>query len=222
MLAELEKIMTVMSLQHVINTLVEITIEINTLVEITQEYLNEKFNLYTRNIASSERLLEEEVLQNANIGIHANLLEDESAIADSNIDANLQKDDLVTKSSTIQNFVLDHNSAISENAPIGVTQKESNSNSYVDFDELHKLTSTEVIDSGEHCQKRETKYRYYSQSSIGHNISGPLPKLIDLTCFNQNKLFEVFALLFRSIESKRVIIHFEHENPSWLVNLLKR
>ena len=135
MLAELEKIMTVMSLQHVINTLVEITIEINTLVEITQEYLNEKFNLYTRNIASSERLLEEEVLQNPNIGIHANLLEDESAIADSNIDANLQKDDFVTKSSTSQNFVLDHSSAISENAPIGVTQKASNSNSYVDFDE---------------------------------------------------------------------------------------
>ena len=135
------------------------TVEINTLVEITQEYLNEKFNLYTRNIASSERLLEKEVLQNPNIGIHANLLEDESAIADSNTDANLQKDDLVTKSSTIQNFVLDHNSAISENAPIGVTQKASNSNSYVDFDELHKLTSTEVRDSGEHCQKRETKYR---------------------------------------------------------------
>ena len=155
MLAELEKIMTVKSLQHVMRT----TVEINTLVEITQEYLNEKLNLYTRNIASSERLLEKEVLQNPNIGIHANLLEDESAIADSNIDANLQKDDLVTKSSTIQNFVLDHNSAISENAPIGVTQKASNSNSYVDFDELHKLTSTEVRDSGEHCQKRETKYR---------------------------------------------------------------
>ena len=155
MLVELEKIMTVKSLQHVMRT----TVEINTLVEITQEYLNEKFNLYTRNIASSERLLEKEVLQNPNIGIHANLLEDESAIADSNIDANLQKDDLVTKSSTVQNFVLDHNSAISENAPIGVTQKASNSNSYVDFDELHKLTSTEVTDSGEHCQKGETKYR---------------------------------------------------------------
>ena len=160
-------------------------------------------------------------MQNPNIDIHVNLLEDESAIADYSIDANLQRDELLTRSSKRQNIVLDHDSAISGNAPIAVTRKESNSNSHFDFDELHKLTSTEVIDSGEICQKRETKYRDYSQSNIGHNISGPLPKLIDLTCLNQTKVFEVFALLIQSIKGKTAIIHFEDENPCWLVNLFK-
>ena len=94
----------------------------------------------------------------------------------------------------------------------------------VDFDELHKLTSTEVLDSSENYQKRETTYRYHFQSSIGHNISGPPTNLIDLTCFNQYEVTEVFASLFQLIESKNkrtVVIHFEIDNPFWLINLFK-
>ena len=233
MLRDLEKIMTVQRLQHVMRT----TVEINSLIEITQEYLNEKSNQYTRNVESSEQMLGDEVSQSRNLNIHENLLKDASGTIDLSDEVNHHddhshpQDEFFTRESKSQILIFEHNSTISENIQIDLTRKASISNSNVkrfqyekiiDFDELHKLTSTEDLDSSENCQKRETTYRYHFQSSIGHNISGPPTNLIDLTCFNQNEVFEVFASVFQLIESKNkrtVVIHFEKDNPSWLINL---
>ena len=235
MLRDLEKIMTIKRLQHVMRT----TVEINSLVEITQEYLNEKSNEYTRKVGSSEHLLGDEVSQNRDLNIHGNLHEDASVTINPNYEVNPPDDhphppdEIFTRESESQIIILEHNSNISENAQIELTQKAANSNSnatqfqyekIVDFDELHKLTSTEVLDSSENYQKRETTYRYHFQSSIGHNISGPPTNLIDLTCFNQYEVTEVFASLFQLIESKNkrtVVIHFEIDNPFWLINLFQ-
>ena len=221
MLCELEKIMAVKHLQYVMRT----TVEINSLIEITQEYLNEKSNQYTRNLESSECMLGGEVTQNANLNIHENLDPNGKVIS--------QKNDLLTRDSKNQIISFEHEFNISKNPQIDLTQKVSNSNSNVkpfqfkktvDFDELHKLTSTEVTGNGENFQRRETTYRYHCQSSIGHNISGPLPNLINLTHFDQNEAFLLFASLFEFIESKTkktAIIHFEYDSSCWLIRLFK-
>ena len=219
MLRELEKIMTVKRLQHVMRT----TVEINSLIKVTQEYLNEKSNQYTRNVKSRERLSEDEVTQNKDFNIHENLLEDAAATVNLISKANHHKGEFLER---------DYKKN-SENAQLDLAQIGSNSNSNfkqfeiektLDFDELHKLTSTEVKDNSENCQKRETTYRYHYQSVIGHNISGPLPNLVNLTYFDQNEICQVFASLFQlfEIKAKRtVFIHFEHDNPRWLLCLLK-
>ena len=94
----------------------------------------------------------------------------------------------------------------------------------VDFDELHKLTFTDVVDNGKNCQKRVTTYHYYFHSSIGHKISGGLPDLINLTYRNRSEVFELITSLFQLIEIKTkrtTTIHFEHDNPLWLIDLFK-
>ena len=223
MLCELEKIMTVKHLQYVMRT----TVEINSLIEITQEYLNEKSNQYTRNLESSECMLEDEVTQNADLDIHENFDPNGKVIS--------QKNELLTRDSKNQIISFEHEFNISKNPQIDFTQKVSSSNSNsnfkpfqfektVDFDELHKLTSTENTGNGENFQRRETTYRYHCHSSIGHNISGRLPTLINLTHFDQNEAFLLFASLFEFIGSKTkrtAIIHFDYDNSCWLVRLFK-
>ena len=229
MLRELEKIMTVKRLQHVMRT----TVEINSFIKITQEYLNEKSNHYIRDVKSRERLAEDDVNQNRDFNIHENLLENPVAIVNPNSGANHYKGEVLTRDNKDPTSIFEHDSAIPENAQIDLNQKASNSNSniknfqfekVVDFDELHKLTSMKIKGNSENCQKRETTYRYHYQSVIGHNISGPLPNLVNLTYFGQNEIFQVFATLFQlfEIKAKRtVIIHFEHDDPRWLISLFK-
>ena len=225
MLYELEKIMTVKHLQHVMRT----TVEINLLIGVTQDYLHEKSNHYTRIVESSKSLLVDEVSQNENLYIHKNLLEDkfvtihlnseadihENATIYPNNETNIHKDEVLTRDSKGQN-------AFKYNFENDF--KEFQYERTADFDEIHKLTSTETTDTGDNCQKRVTTYRYYCESRIGHNISGPRPSVINLACFNESEVVEIFALLFHLIESKTkrtVIIHFEHDNPRWLTNLFK-
>ena len=228
MLHELEKIMTVKRLQHVMRT----TVEINSFIKITQEYLNEKSNQYTRNVKSRGSLLEYDDSQNRDFNIHENLLEKADVTVNPSSKANHQVE-FLTRDHENAIGIFEPDSAISENAQLGLNKKASNSKSNikhfqfektVDFDELQKLTSTEVIGNSEDCQKRETAYRYHYQSVIGHNISGPLPNLVNLTYFDQNEIFQVFASLFQLFEikaKKTVIIHFEHDNPRWLISLFK-
>lgn len=71
MLYELEKIMTVKHLQHVMRT----TVEINLLIGITQDCLNERSNHYTRDLESRKSLSVDEVSQNKILNNHENLLE---------------------------------------------------------------------------------------------------------------------------------------------------
>ena len=148
-------------------------------------------------------------------------------------DVSNRKNEFLSGNSRSQITTPKHASAASEDTQTDVTREASNSNSSVtqyqyaetvDFDELHKLTFTDAVDSGNNCQKRVTTYRYYFQSSIGHNISGPLPNLINLTDRNQSEVFKLFASLFQLIEikaKKTVVIHFERDNPHWLINLFK-
>ena len=225
MLYELEKIMTVKHLQHVMRT----TVEINLLIGITQDYLDGKSNYFTRNIESSKSLLVDEVSRNENLNIHKNLLENkfstihlnseadihEDATIHPNNKANIHKDEFLTRDSKGQN-------AFKYNFENNFKQPQYESTA--DIDEIHKLTSTETTDTGDNCQKRATTYRYYCKSRIGHNISGPRPRVINLACFNESEVVEIFALLFHLIESKTkrtAIIHFEQDNPPWLINLFK-
>ena len=148
-------------------------------------------------------------------------------------DVSNRKNEFLTGNSRSQITTPKHASAASEDTQTDVTREASNSNSSVtqyqyaetvDFDELHKLTFTDAVDSGNNCQKRVTTYRYYFQSSIGHNISGPLPNLINLTDRNRSEVFKLFASLFQLIEikaKKAVVIHFERDSPRWLINLFK-
>ena len=206
MLRELEKIMTVKRLQHVMRT----TVEINSFIRITQEYLNETTNQYTRNMESREHLSEYDVSQNKDFNIHVNLLENAATTVNPNSKANHHKGKFLKSDYKVSNSI----------SNIKHFQFEET----VDFDELHKLTSTEVKGNSENCQKRETTYRYHHQSVIGHNFSGPLPNLVNLTYFDQNEIFEVFVSLFQlfKVKAKRtVIIHFEYDNPRWLISLFK-
>ena len=121
MLCELEKIMTVKHLQYVMRT----TVEINSLIEITQEYLNEKSNQYTRNLESSECMLEDEVTQNSDLDIHENFDPNGKVIS--------QKNELLTRDSKNQIISFEHEFNISKNPQIDFTQKVSSSNSNSNF-----------------------------------------------------------------------------------------
>ena len=95
-LHELEKIMTVKCLHHVMRT----TVKINSLIKITQEYLNEKSNHYIRNVGSSEQ--KDEVSQNTDVIIRENLIEDDSATVLFNSEVNICKDGFLTGDSKQQ------------------------------------------------------------------------------------------------------------------------
>ena len=229
MLHELEKIMTVKRLQHVMRT----TVEINSFIKITQEYLNEKSNQYTRSVKSRERLSEYDASQNREFNTLENVLENAAATLNPSSKANHHKSEFLTRYYKNLIDIFEPDSALSENAQNDLKQKASNSNSnikhfqfekIIDFDELHKLTSTEAKGNTDDCQKRETTYRYHYQLVIGHNILGPLPNLVHLTYFDQNEIFQVFASLFQlfEIKAKRTVItHFELDNPRRLISLFK-
>ena len=195
---------------------------------ISSEVSNGKNNFLTGDFKSQLTISEHgfAVAGNAQIG----LFREPSNISS---DVSNHKYKFLTEDSKSQITIFEHGSTASKNMQTGLTRETSNSNSNVtqyqyaktvDFDELHKLTSTEVVNSGKNCQRRVTKYRYYFQSSIGHYISGSLPNLINLTYYNRNEALELFASLFQLIEikaKKTAIIHFEHDNPRWLIDLFK-
>ena len=75
-------------------------------------------------------------------------------------------------------------------------------------------------------QKAVTKYRYTCDSEIGHNIHGPLPKLVKLPKASdpcEQIVLTAFLLLeIINIKSKRIcIIDFDKTEPIWFQFLFR-
>ena len=193
MLGDLENIMEVKYFRYVMRT----TVEINDLIGITQEYLDKKSNIYTR-----QRENEDWSLEIFRDGV---IKESSEKVA--------SKDRLAVESENIQIDTVDGK----------LKSVKCMSAKTIDVDELHKLTSTMNIDKEEYYQKRVTTFQYYSQSTIGHNIRGPVPELIKIPpSASKSEMAGLIAIFYKIMKSKTkrtVFIHFEANTPLWLETL---
>ena len=197
MFGELKKVMTSKHLHYVMRN----TVEINTLVEITKGYLNNKTNQYIRQYESIDPFLK------ADIEIKA--------------DTKSQKAKTKTKKTKIIKYQ-QFRSCFSSNDLLNVETRERQKS--FDVDELYKLTNSKNSGSSKNKQKISTTYRYQQDSDIGHDVLGPLPKLIKLpSVVTQKELIELIAIVFKITKNEHrrtVCIHFEPDNPWWLRRLL--
>ena len=221
MFGELEKIMAVKHLHLVMRT----TVEIDSFIKITQEYLNKKSNKYTRHLENNDLLVKLSSIKKTNLNSQDRTDKDESLTEFENIQINRKKN---LETDAPVGKPVEMNIFKENTLEYGSTRMKSRvsliSNS-IDFDELQKLTHTGGKEHSENYQKRVTTYQYFSQSTIGHNISGPKPNLIKiLSSASPNELATTIAIFFKIIEGgnkKAVLIHFEKENPLWLEKLLQ-
>ena len=133
---------------------------------------------------------------------------------------------------------IDHASSSHESAPIvrssssiasvipsTTVTSQSSSSTIIDFDESCKSASTPIKRGDKNLPKTVTKYSYTPGSTIGHNIDGSLPILIEFEkTYNHKKLLVLIAFFLERvirIESKSIaILHFESTNAPWLHQLL--
>ena len=236
MFHELKKIMTVKHLRHVMRT----TTVIDTFIKITQEYVNKKSNTYTRHRENNEILVKPSSSTKINVKKLSNTDKKESLIALENLqvnrNTNLEMRDPENRSAEIDMLKVEAivkyestqiNSKLvpSSNSLIDPISKKINlfSNS-VDFDGLQKLTHTGPTINSENSQKIVTTYQYFGESSVGHNISGPTPKVIKMLSLTAlSELAVMIAMCFKILEEgtkRTVFIHFEQGNPLWLEKIL--
>ena len=90
------------------------------------------------------------------------------------------------------------------------------------FREVSKLPSRIIS-----TRKTLSRFRYVTESKIGHTIKGPLPKLIKFKIKNSAD-FSTNVLAFYSLyqalgmkSKKTVLIHFEKETPQMILKALK-
>ena len=232
MFGELEKIMSVKHLHHVMRT----TVEIDSFIKITQEYLNKKSNRYTRHLENNDLLVKLSSIKKTNANRQDRTDIDDSLTESENIQINRNKkiemdapvDKPVEMNNCKETALECENTQINSKSEITSNYLSKNvsliSNS-IDFDELQKLTHTGGKKNSKNYQKRVTTYQYFSQSTIGHNISGPKPNLIKiLSSTSLNELATTIAIFFKIIEGgikRAVLLHFEQENPLWLEKLLR-
>ena len=222
MFDKLKEIMKVFKLKHVMRT----TVEINELIQLTQIYLNDKTNQYK----GERRYYIEEREKSAAKELFPKL-RGESFKANNNAEnkPKLPDQNLIAKPSNPDNIVSDFQSTYSKLAS-SVHTKE-----IIDHDELYKLTSRSSkkikinlskLRKKKNLHKVVTEYRYTCDSEIGHNIHGPLPKLVKLPKASapreQIVLIAFLLLEIINIKSKRIcIIHFEKTEPIWFQFLFK-
>ena len=222
MFDKLKEIMKVFKLKHVMRT----TVEINDLIQLTQSYLNDKTNQYKgerRNyIEEREKSAAKELFPK---------LREKSFKANNNAEnkPKLPNQNPSAKSNNPDNIVSGFQSTYSKLAS-PVHTKE-----ILDHDELYKLTSRSSkkikinlfkLKKKQNLQKVITEYRYTCDSEIGHNIHGPLPKLVKLPKASapreQIVLIAFLLLEIINIKSKRIcIIHFDKTEPLWFQLLFK-
>lgn len=217
MFGELEKVMTLKRLHNVMRN----TVTINRFVEITKEYLNNKTNQYVRQFKSDYPLLKGH--------IERKTYSKRQKAKTKETFKETKKSKVLSLSPTVYyripnlrkhkdlNIQLIHSSKLLHTV-------EPQQLKLTDFDELYKLTNFKVSGNSENHQKISTTFRYHFDSNIGHNISGPLPKLVKLPSLVTSKeLIELHAIVFKitQLETRRnVLIHFEPDNPFWLTSLL--
>ena len=222
MFDKLKEIMKVFKLKHVMRA----TVEINDLIQLTQIYLNYKTNQYK----GERRYYIEEREKSAAKELFPKL-RGESLKANNNAEnkPKLPDQNLIAKLSNPDNIVSGFQSTYSKLAS-PVHTKE-----IIDHDELYKLTSRSSkkikinlskLRKKKNLHKVVTEYRYTCDSEIGHNIHGPLPKLVKLPKASapreQIVLIAFLLLEIINIKSKRIcIIHFEKTEPIWFRILFK-
>ena len=222
MFDKLKEIMKVFKLKHVMRT----TVEINNLIQLTQSYLNDKTNQYK----GERRNYIEERDKSAAKELFPKLRE-KSLKANNNAEnkPKLPDQNPSAKPNNPDNIVSGFQSTYSKLAS-PVHTKE-----ILDHDELYKLTSRSSkkvkinlsnLKKKQNLQKAVTEYRYTCDSEIGHNIHGPLPKLVKLPKASapreQIVLIAFLLLEIINIKSKRIcIIHFDKTEPIWFQFLFR-
>ena len=208
MLGKLEGIMRAFELRVV----KRVTVEINNLIRLTQSYLNFSRNQYDGELESYN----ENRNTNASDKKFPKLRQELSKT--SNDTENMPKP-LLHYSSNKSQSSLNVNGSSINTMPI-------HSQEIIDLDELYKLMSTQSKKNKTNLQKRATKYFYPCHSEIRHGIKGPLPKLIKLPKWSDNRtqiVLTAFLLIeIIKIKSKGVaIIHFDKTDPLWFQLLFK-
>ena len=219
MFDKLKEIMKVFKLKHVMRA----TVEINNLIQLTQSYLNDKTNQYK----GERRYYIEEREKSAAKELFPKLRE-ESFKANNNAENKPKLPD--QNPSSKPNSIVSSFQSTSSKLASPVHAKE-----IIDHDELYKLTSRSSkkikinlskLRKKQNLHKVVTEYHYTCDSEIGHNIHGPLPKLVKLPKASdpceQIVLIAFLLLEVINIKSKRIcIIHFDKTEPIWFRFLFK-
>ena len=207
--------MKVYTLKYVMRT----TVQINELVQVTEKFLNDQSNEYTRQLESEKKL--------------ASTLKPVSEFfrrINKKIKLTRKEDNIVKDNQDSASKVTSRSSPNSQQSSSQVTASSNiadiDSQKTIDHDELHKLTFSASSRNKKKNVKIVTTYRYSCNSKIGHGIRGPLPNVIQLpTTADKYEQIALIGILFKTIEnieSKRVaVIHFESNNPDWLMSLLE-
>ena len=213
MFFELEDVMTKEKLTYVMRT----SVQINRLAEVTREYLRDKQNKY---IYSDNTAFEDTFeLESADKFLPVCGFDNRVTFMklEENEKEELQKLDAGNNMSSSDDF---------SNGQNEVEQKQSPAHTSFpsDLDDAYKQVHEEASPSTGN-QLTETKYIFMEDSTIGHNIKTDLPRLFKPFQFEDefDNIMSFRAVLeVLGIEKKKtVILHFEREVPSILLNTLK-
>ena len=110
------------------------------------------------------------------------------------------------------------------------TSLSSSPEKLIDYDEIYKLVHTEINADEENFREAVTSYKYRSDSQIGHEIDGPLPRFIKFSesadlCEQVALIALVLDKIIKPEETKPnriAVIHFEPDDPPlWLKSLFQ-
>ena len=246
----LKSIMTEYELKYVMRT----TIQINALAEITQYYLSKKSNQYkyshqSNKISSSHSEILKRKSESSPNGSRkrvrlspnsspissppSNITSNNSCDSSNpglkilsvdmqeRIDGKLISREIIPETSSHKSL-----SVVSSSPSIASAPSQSSSSTMIYFDESCKSASTPSNRGEKNLPKTVTKYSYTCDSTIGHNIDGPLPILIEFQKkYNYKRILVLIVFFLKKIihiESKSIaILHFESPNAFWLYQLLQ-
>ena len=210
---DLKKLITDTGIKvKILKNVMRTTVQINKLVEFTTEFLHEQSNRCVR--------------KRQHYGVTSSLEE----VTDREFDKKKQKE---------KNFNSSFQStSIESNFPLSVTSEDSSNRAtrtsplqpekLIDYDECFQLVHTENIEDNESYQETVTSFSYTFESQIGHDINGPVPRLILLpTLTNLSEQVALIAAVFYEVIAVKkpiriAVIHLEPEDPPlWLKSLFQ-
>ena len=210
---DLKKLITDTGIKvKILKNVMRTTVQINKLVEFTTEFLHEQSNRCVR--------------KRQHDGVTSSLEE----VTDREFDKKKQKE---------KNFNSSFQStSIESNFPLSVTSEDSSNRAtrtsplqpekLIDYDECFQLVHTENIEDNESYQETVTSFSYTFESQIGHDINGPVPRLILLpTLTNLSEQVALIAAVFYEVIAGKkpiriAVIHLEPEDPPlWLKSLFQ-
>ena len=213
MFFELEDVMTKEELTYVMRT----SVQINRLAKVTQEYLTDKQNKY---IYSDHTALEDTYeLEPADKFLPVCGFDNRVTFMklEGNEKEELQKLDVENNVNSSDDLTYGQNEVENIQSPTLVSFPSDLDDAYK---QIHKEASSNTGN-----QLTETNYVFMEDSKIGHNIETDLPRLFKPLQF-EDEFDNIMS--FRAVleelgigRKKTVILHFESEVPSILLNTLK-